>query len=157
MTKPLTQKRLENIALYYLERFDASSTKLQQVLMRRLQNQKAANIPIDPNTPEWIQNTVQKMIDLGYVNDKRYVENAVRRLSATGKSARFIFQKLSAEGLPSDLIQSFLDGSDDLERAQTFVRKKHLGKDYEKDLAKLARAGFSYEIARHALKGEDNV
>ena len=157
MQKPLTPKRLENIALYYLDRFDASGTKLRQVLLRRLQKQKMANIPVDPNTPQWIESVVQKCIDLGYVNDTRYVENAVRRLSAAGKSARFIQQKLLSEGLDDDLIQSFLQADDDLTRAQTFVAKKHLGKDYEKDLAKLARAGFCYDVARRALKGENDV
>ena len=157
MKKPLTQKRLENIALYYLERFDASSNKLRQVLFRRLKKQEMSEIPTDPQTPRWIENTVQKMIDLGYVNDNRYVENAVQRLSAMGKSARFIYQKLSAEGLDSDTIQTFLQDEDDLTRAQTFVRKKRLGKDYEKDLAKLARAGFNYDVARRALKGESDV
>ncbi|MBQ4472593.1 MAG: RecX family transcriptional regulator [Alphaproteobacteria bacterium] len=157
MQKPLTPKRLENIALYYLDRFDASSTKLRQVLLRRLQKQKMSDTPVDPNALKWIENVIQKCVDLGYIDDKRYVENAVRRLSAGGKSARFIQQKLLSEGLDADLIQSFLQIDDDLTRAQTFVTKKHLGKDYEKDLAKLARAGFSYDVARRALKGENNV
>ena len=41
--------------------------------------------------------------------------------------------------------------SDDLEAARTYVRRRRLvGGD--KDLAKLARAGFSYDVARRALE-----
>ena len=37
-----------------------------------------------------------------------------------------------------------------MERAKIFVQKKHL-EQTEKDLAKLARAGFDYETAKQAL------
>ena len=79
MQKLLTAKRLENIALFYLERFDASSDKLRQVLKRRLRRQKMQGIELSPEAPDWIENVIQKMQNLGYVNDDRYAENAVRR------------------------------------------------------------------------------
>ncbi|MBQ3695444.1 MAG: RecX family transcriptional regulator [Alphaproteobacteria bacterium] len=157
MQKPLTQKRLENITLYYLERFDASSGKVRQMLKRRVQKQKLAGIPLDKNMNQWIETTIQKMQDLGYVNDEHYVENVIRRLSQSGKSTRFITQKLLAEGIDEILLEKYLSPEDELERARTFARKKHLGSDYQKDLAKLARAGFPYEVAIQVLKGEDDV
>ena len=154
MQKPLTEKRLQNIALYYLERFDASSEKLRQTLKRRIQRQKMAGIPVHPETNAWIERILEKMKELGYINDERYAENAVRRLSESGKSTRFIRQKLSAEGISEDVLEKYLSDEDELTRATTFAHKKHLGQDYQKDLAKLARAGFSYEIAQQVLKGE---
>ena len=157
MQKPLTAKRIENIALFYLERFDTSSTKLRQVLIRRVQRHNLQQIPIDPHVYEWIEQTIQKMQSLGYVDDKRYAENTIRRLSASGKSNRFIQQKLQAEGIDGDLIYSLLTPENDIEQAKIFVQKKHLGSDYKKDLTKLARAGFDYETAKQALKGETDV
>ena len=154
MQKPLTEKRLENIALYYLEQFDASAEKLRQVLTRRVRRQKMQGIVIDPKVTQWIENVIQKVTRLGYVNDTRYTENAVRRLSQSGKSARFIQQKLTADGITADEIEKHLSVDDDLQRARVFAQKKHLGQDYQKDLAKLARAGFSYETAQEVLKGE---
>ncbi len=157
MQKPLTPKRLENIALYYLERFDASAYKLREVLKRRVNKQKLAGEPVDKDVFQWIEAVIQKCVALGYVDDKRYAENAVRRLTQAGKSLRFIRQKLMNEGIDVDLLETLLNPEDELERACTFVRKKRLGGDYEKDLAKLARAGFSYEIARQALtQGEED-
>ena len=150
MQKPVTAKRLENIALFYLERFDASSDKLRQVLKRRLRRQKMQGIEVAPEAADWIENVIQKMQNLGYVNDDRYAENAVRRLSQQGKSALYIRQKLKAEGLKESLINPYLAGQNDLERAKIFVQKKRLTQT-EKDLAKLARAGFDYETAKQAL------
>lgn len=157
MQKPLTEKRLENITLYYLERFDASSDKVRQMLKRRIQKQKMLGIPVDKNINIWIENVIQKMQNLGYINDERYTENVIRRLSQGGKSTRFIQQKLVAEGISPTLVDNYLSADDELTRAQTFAHKKHLGHDYQKDLAKMARAGFPYEIAQQVLKGEDDV
>lgn len=156
--KPLTEKRLENIALFYLERFETSSEKLRQVLKRRIARQKMKGILPDPESANWIENVIQKMQNLGFVNDARYAENTARRLSEQGKSARQIQHKLMSEGIEPEFIYPQLEETDDLARAKIFVKKKRLGKEYEKDLAKLARAGFSYETAKLALtKGEDDV
>ena len=140
----------KNIALFYLERFDASSDKLRQVLKRRARRQKMQGIEVAPEVPDWIESVIQKMQNLGYVNDDRYAENAVRRLSQQGKSALYIRQKLKAEGLKDSIVNQYLVGQNDLERAKIFVQKKRLGQT-EKDLAKLARAGFDYETAKQAL------
>ena len=145
MQKPLTEKRLENIALFHLERFETSSEKLRQVLTRRVARQKMLGIQQAAECPQWIETVVQKMQERGFVNDERYVENAVRRWGEQGKSEFVMRQKLQAERIPSQLIEKALaqNEQDDLARARIFISKKHLGQAYEKDLEKLARAGFS--------------
>lgn len=151
MQKPFTPKRLENIALYYLERFDASSEKLRQMLKRRIQHHQLQNIPVDKNINQWIEDVIQKLRNLGYIDDNRYAENVIRRLSQQGKSSRFIKQKLQMDGVENTTTDFYFDAETDLENARIFVKKKHLGNCYEKDMAKLARAGFDYETAKQAL------
>jgi len=155
MQKPLTEKRLENIALFYLEKFDASSEKLRLVLMRRIKRHQMQGIPVNENATLWVHDIIQKCQRLGYINDERYAQNVIRRLSNSGKSARFIQQKLITEGIPEETISAFLSADDEYQRAQIFAHKQHLGNHYEKDLAKLARAGFSYDIARQVLQQKD--
>lgn len=168
MTKKITSNRLYNIALYYLSRYDASSGKVRQMLQRRLMRAKMKMEDIPPEASEWIENIVNRLTELGYIDDKRYGENQVRQLSGAGKSARFISMKLNQAGLDADLIENLIlsTDSDDLERAKKMVRKKKLGiyrpqnirQDYyKKDLATLARAGFSYETAVSALNDEINM
>ena len=158
MQKPLTERRLENIALFYLARFETSTGKLRQVLKRRVQRQKMQGMEINPDVSQWIENVVRKMCTQGYINDERYVESCVRRWSEQGKSHQVIRQKLLAEGVSEDLFSQYLDAQDEIEIARRFVQKKHLGQDYQKDLAKMARAGFSYDVAKEVLpKGEENV
>ncbi len=168
MTKKITSNRLYNMALYYLSRYDASTGKVRQMLQRRLMRAKMNMEEVPADAPDWIEDIVKRLMDLGYINDKRYGENLVRRLSDAGKSARYIAMKLNQDGLEATLIETLISNtdSDDLERAKKYVRKKKLGfyrpqnmhaDYYKKDLAALARAGFSYETAQMALKDEINL
>lgn len=149
--KKITPTRLKNIALYYLERYDASSHKLREVLKRRLVKARLEQV-IPTEAPGWIEEIILEMGRLGYINDKRYTDNLVRRLSEAGKSRSFIRTKLKLAGINEEEIQEALSDTDELASARLMVQKKHLGHDFKKDLARLARAGFSYEIAREALE-----
>jgi len=155
MTRPVTHTRLKNIALFYLERYEATASKLKTVLLRRVQKGLEPGESVSAQAHQWIQQVVAECERLGYINDARYAENMVRRLSEQGKSARFIQQKLNGAGVDSQIIQELLSPYNDYESARIFARKKRLGADYKKDMAKLARAGFSYEIAKQILNKED--
>ena len=149
--KKITCQRLKNIAFFYLERYDASSQKLRAVLKRRLiKAEREQEVP--PEAIEWIEEIVSETQRLGYVDDQRFTENTVRRLSEIGKSRSFIRTKLQQSGIKEEMILDALSETDELEQARLTVRKKHLGADFKKDLARLARAGFSYEIAKEALE-----
>ena len=170
MTKPITEQRLYNITLFYLERFDASSLKIKQMLERRIykEKQKGAFIPND--TDKIIQSVIQRMQSLGYINDERYTQNQVRNLAQAGKSKKQILNKLKQSGISDKLILETLTAfeedneSSDLTRAEKWLKKhkkgqfrtKNTSEFYKKDLAALARAGFSYETAVTALKIEPN-
>lgn len=149
--KKITQARLKNIALYYLERYEASTQKLRDVLKRRLAKARLEQ-PVSPEATTWIEEVIDEMLRLGYVNDKRFAENTVRRLSGAGKSRSFIRTKLKLAGIEEEEMREALSDTDELASARLMVQKKHLGHDFKRDLARLARAGFSYEIAREALE-----
>ena len=149
--KKITPQRLKNIALYYLERYEASTQKLREVLKRRLAKARLEQ-PVPPEATTWIEEVIDEMVRLGYVNDKRFAENTVRRLSGAGKSRSFIRTKLKLAGIEEEEVMEALSDTDELASARLLVQKKHLGHDFKRDLARLARAGFSYEIAREALE-----
>ncbi|MBE6449718.1 MAG: RecX family transcriptional regulator [Alphaproteobacteria bacterium] len=171
MVKQITEKRLEHISIYYLQRYESCASKLKDVLYRRVLKIKMQGGEIPPQIEEWISKIVLKMQDLGYIDDMRYIENTVRRLQNNGKSMHYILNKLKQDGLSSDLLDTFLQENTsntfqtDLQSAQRLVYKKKLGcfrnkelqkQMYQKDLAVLARAGFSYEIAKKALETLEN-
>ena len=167
MVKNITQQRLYNITLYYLSRYDSCSAKVRDMLKRRILKDAQAGAEVPQKVNEWIEDIIKRVQELGYIDDKRYVQNQVRSMSNAGKSARFMMMKLSQNGVAGELIDEILNTSesDDLSRARLLVKRKKLGyfrsdemraEYYKKDLATLGRAGFSYETARQALTEADD-
>lgn len=163
MSKHTTEQRLYNIALHYLSKYDAGTEKVRRTLMRRVLNDARRNGTEPPaKTDAWIDAVLNKLTRLGYINDETYTANRIRRLSESGKSLRFIRQKLAQEGIDAALFNktAMLSDVSETERAARLVRRKKMGYlrppeqqavFFKKDLATLARAGFSYAVARDAL------
>lgn len=165
--KPVTQKRLMNIALYYLGRYESSAEKLRQILRRRVAKagMKGADVPSD--APLWIEAVVLEMCRQGYIDDERFAQRIAEKNRAAGKSRNFIRMKLSQAGVSQDIQEKIFaelaendSGDSELETALRLVKKKKIGfcrppeKQAEfrkKDLAVLARAGFSFQTAVKAL------
>lgn len=162
MTKQ-TPQRMLNRALFYLQRFSATEKHLGDVLQRQLDRKRRQgdNVPDDADT--WVSITVQKCVELGFVNDRAFAESRINRLRREGRSTTYMQQHLAQKGVAKDIIQALLldtSPEDELEAAKRCVVRKRLGRDHspearQKDLAKLARAGFSFDIAKRALDAKD--
>ena len=165
MSKCITEKRLLNITLFYLSQREASSEKVRSMLKRRLHRMKQRGEEIPSQAEEWIENVIQKVKDFSYLNDDRYAENQIRLMISQGKSERYMAAKLAGAGIDSDTVHQILQefDSNELSRAIRYAKKKKLGiyrlkatdTDTKKDLATMARAGFSYEITCKALRNTE--
>lgn len=159
--EPLTRQKVEQMALAYVNRFDVSAGKLRQHLMNRVR--KAGG---HDDAATWIAELVQRYQGSGVLDDARFARNLASQLSARGKSARAIAQKLAVRGVASDVAGELMaarkqdEPNAELEAARTYARKRRLGyhrkpeerDEYRhKDLATLARQGFSFDIAKKAL------
>ncbi len=164
--KSVTPRRLMNVALYYLGRYETSASRLSAFLLRRAAKEKMKGAEVPDNIKELVAQIVEKACEEGYVNDERYADSLVRRLRAAGKSKKAVLEKLRQNGISEEIREkicaSFADGEgdSDLEAALLLVRKKRLGpyrpeerrREFrKKDLAVLARAGFSFDTAVKAL------
>lgn len=174
----LTPAVLEAAALQHLNRFDCTRQRLRAVLERKvakLQKQLAAaqaeeqsTTPIDPEqVDQWIEQLLTRLCDAGYVNDVRYAEALARNLLERGCAPRQISTKLRLRGVADELAADVVvnlgqSRETELYAASRLVRRRKLGwmrsdearvLRAQKDLAALARAGFSFETARRALQG----
>lgn len=151
--KKATRLYLERVALWYLERHAGCEAQLRRVLRKRVWRSFAEHAePTREEGEQAIEEVVGKLRGLGYIDDERFASSRAKTLRRQGKSTRAIRSKLRQLGVDSAAIDQASEG-DDLEAARTYVRKRRLvgGK---KDLAKLARAGFSYDVAKRALEAE---
>lgn len=162
--KPITQKRLMNIALYYLGRYESSAENLRRLLSRRIKRAQAKGADIPVETQSWINFVINEAVRLGYIDDRRYAASIVKKYRSSGKSQKYIRQKLMLAGVASELQDEVLTEQEEinteLDAAFLLVKKRKLGifrpeeersLFRKKDLAVLARAGFSYQTAVKAL------
>lgn len=161
-SEPLTRQKLEQQALAYVNRFDVTASKLKQYL-----SQRARKLGGHPDAATWSAELVERYLGSGVLDDTRFATNLAARLGSRGKSSRAISQKLAQRGVPGDVAGELMatrkqdEPGAELEAARAYVRKRRLGPhrspekraEYRhKDLASLARQGFSFDIAKQALE-----
>jgi regulatory protein len=163
---PLTRAELERAALRYLERFDSSASNLRRLLLSKLtRHARKRAVAVSDGERALVQELVERYCSSGLIDDRRFALARARGLRDRGASTRAIQHKLLAKGVSAaDVAQAVTDCDRDepeaeLAAARAFARRRRLGpyaseqtnERRRKDLAALARAGFSFDIARRAL------
>ena len=160
----ITKNRLRNIGLYYLEHYESSVDNLRDVLMKRTKKYKIAVPKFNINEAKiWIEEIIADFVRLGYLNDERYAEMKINSYLAAGKPERYIQIKLRQKGISENIIENILHQKDfsPLDMAMNFAKKKSFGpyspseelrlQNRQKDLCRLVRAGFDYDIALQVI------
>ena len=152
--------KLLKYAIYYLSKYSSSKKNLEFILkkkIRRLSDEKQIRFHLYNE----IQIIIEKLEKLNLINDQVFVESKIQSLQYQAKSQNYIKQYLLQKGIDKQLIEEqislFYENNKNLEKenALKFAKKRNLinnDLDYQKKLSKLARAGFSYDIAKEILK-----
>lgn len=164
LPRKMTQRRLHNIALAYLDRYETSEAGFRAVLERRVFKAATAHDENPDIFASMIEDEVKKALDAGFIDNARFATNQVYQQRGRGASARAISARLKAKGVEDDLIQGALedDERDDDAAAMRYARRRRLGpyrlKDRaerrDRDMAALCRAGFSFGLAARIIDGE---
>ena len=152
--------KLLKYAIYYLSKYSSSKKNLEFILkkkIRRLSDEKKIRFQLYNE----IQIIIEKLENLNLINDQVFVESKIQSLQYQAKSKNYIKQYLLQKGINKELIEKqislFYENNKNLEKenALKFAKKRNLldnDQDYQKKLSKMARAGFSYDIAKEILK-----
>ena len=152
--------KLLKYAVYYLSRYSSSKKNLEYILkkkIRRVTEEKKVRYELYQE----INHIIKKLEQLKLLNDEVFTESKINSLLMQAKSKNYIKQYLIRKGannkLVDDQISFFYKKNLNLEKenAFKFAKKKNLLNDnenFEKKLSKMARAGFSYEIAKEILE-----
>jgi regulatory protein len=172
--RKMTRERLGNIARFHIERFSTTTGHLRVVLMRRIDRAIRVHGGDRVLAATWVEEVLESLVRAGGLNDRQFALNKAQALRRKGKTPGRIRAALQAKGVPRELIdQAVADsagpGDEDnaLDAALAYVRRRRLGpcrpedrqktdpqekrRQDQRDLAALARAGFSFDIARRAL------
>lgn len=168
--KKISETYLHNAGLYYLERFAASKKHFIRVMGRKVK--RSCMHHTDQNFEdciEMVRKVADKFEQSGLLNDGLLTEGLVRSLRRKGTSKRAILNKLQQKGLDQNTVSKTLEKQDEEHHECTqqaekmaalkLARKKKIGpyflgeeENIQKSLGTLARAGFSYDIARSILE-----
>ena len=155
----MDEKKLLKYAVDYLSKYDSSKNNLVSVLKRKILRLNLTNFE-KKKLIDIIESIILKLEKNKFIDDDRYSSTKILSLSNSGRSKNFIFNYLIKKGVSKSQIQSNLNlmqqdnNNWELESAKIFVKKKKLlekNESYEKKLAKMARAGFSYDICKKIL------
>ncbi len=152
---------LKKYAFSYLSKYDTSKKNLDRILhnkVRRMNLNKKDKYALYSSIASILTDLeIDKLID-----DKNFAQSKIHSLSLKGKSKISIISHLVQKGIEKNLIEESFENLEsknpnwETESAKIFARKKRLGvkhsNNLEKDLAKMARAGFNYKIIKEILK-----
>lgn len=169
--KPITVRRLENIAASYVERYASSSGRLRDVLLRRVRKARHAEAPVVEDAEAVIEGIVAKYVKAGVLDDRRFAERKADSLSRRGTSQRRIREKLAMARIGRDdvdqAMKSLRDdsgGDSEFAAAVALARRRRLGpfadpairrERRDKHLAAMGRAGFAFGLARRVIDAKD--
>lgn len=169
----LTPSFVEQAALAYLNRFDAPVAKLRSRLLLRVRRRfgLAAHDPQLEQVSGWIDAVLLRFVESGILDDARYALTLAASARRRGASRRGVSEKLRRAGLTGELAKDAIASADatteepEAEAAARLVRRRRLGwcrseeqrrERWARDLAVLARAGFSRDVALRALRGPED-
>ena len=96
---------------------------------------------------------LNRLRELGVLNDAAFAASRTRRLSREGKSRRATLAHLAAKGVKTPVLPD--DPERELAAACAYLRRRRAGPfgeaPQDKILAAMARGGFSQSTARRAL------
>ena len=132
-------------ALKILASRDLSTNYMRQRLM-----QKGVS-------PETAQQTVQWLLEIGYLNDSEHASNIVKHYSAKGYGIARIKDELFKRGIVREMWDEALESASDMiEAAYNYAALKLNGSRDEDDLRKVSNAlyrrGFTYDESREAMR-----
>lgn len=155
--KPIDAVRLEELALSYVSRFATSRSKLKNYLVRKLRERGWAGEGEPP-----IDALADRMTQLGYVDDRAYALSKARSLTARGYGGGRVRQALKQAGIAEENSTDAreLAANEAYDAALRFARRRSLGpyaaarpegRDREKAIAAMLRAGHEYGIVRSLI------
>jgi regulatory protein len=154
--RPLDAAGLDALALFYVGRYATTAKKLEDYLLRKLQQRGwAGEAPADP------ARLIARLVELRYIDDGAFAEQRGAALARRGYGRRRIDAALRAAGIDeADREQARPDEDAAWAAALTLARRRRIGPfgpppadrtAREKAIAILMRGGHDIDIARRIV------
>ena len=152
---------LKKYAFSYLSKYNTSKKNLDRILQNKVRRMNL-NKKDKYTLYSLIASILTDLENNKLIDDTNFAQSKIQSLSLQGKSRFFIKNYLLQKGIEKNMVEKTFKNFElknpnwEFESAKIFARKKRLGvkhsNNLEKDLAKMARAGFNYNIIKDILK-----
>ena len=153
---------LKKYAVTYVSKYESTKKNLEKILKNKIRIMKSIEKKEKFDLYNYIPKIIEELESKKIINDKNFSEMKIRYLFSQGKSEYFIKSILIKKGVETSLINDSLekftkDNPDwKIQSAKFYANKKRLGKfgnlnNKKKDLSKMARAGFAYDIIKKVI------
>lgn len=166
--KPLTEAKLEELALAYVARFATTRSKLEAYVRRKLRERGW-----EGDRPPQPEALCERFVEAGYVDDEAWARMKAGSLLRRGYGGRRVAQSLHAAGIDAEVREEVAPGDRAARRAAlALAQRRRFGPwrrigaeqedidvfdraDREKQIAAMLRAGHSLDIAREIVNATD--
>lgn len=162
----LTSAYLRDQARRHLVRFEPTVFQMRRVLMRRVDRCIEFHGGSRAEGRALVEGVLRDLEERGWLDDERVARGWVETLHRRGNSRRAMRAKLREKGLHQELVErciAELGDDPDEAAALAYARRRRLGlfrttgraERRERDLAAMARAGFSFGVCQRVIDAED--
>ena len=141
--------------LEHLEKVDKLKTKMLKYIFYKKRTEKEVLEKFKNEEQELLDETIENLKELGYINDELYVEKYIHEVVALKNLSIFeIKYKLLSKGVPESIIDDYIsknsDMLEDYERlaATNLVQKRKDSSTREETMNYLNKKGYSYELIK---------
>jgi len=162
--KPMTKRRLRNITHHYLQQRTTTRGWLRKLLMNRARKSLFHHEGDLAEIGVWVDEVLDEMVASRLIDDRAWATSRLGSLLRKGMSERAVRAQLRYKLVPAELIDELMDAQspDPFDSALKYARRRRIGpfrdrdreQKHDRDLGKLARAGFSFGVARAVLELE---
>src|SRR5690349_11106438 len=154
---PLTESKLNELALRYVGKYATSRAKLRAYLSRKLRERGWSG----SGAPD-LDGLAERFAHAGYIDDAAYALSKSRALSSRGYGKRRLIEKLHVAGVAEDDGRAAREHADAeaLHAALRFAERKRLGpfgssggdpERRQREIAAMVRAGHPFPVAKAIL------
>lgn len=145
--------------MYSIEEFDQLKTKVLKYIMYKKRTENEVKRKFANEDSELLEDVIEHLKEIGYINDKSYVERAVAEfMNLNNLSLKELKYKLQAKGVDIDAMEDYIyNHSEELEdyeinSAKNIILKRQNSMEEQSLIQYLLKKGYKMDSVKQAIE-----
>lgn len=145
--------------MYSIEEFDQLKTKVLKYIMYKKRTENEVKRKFSNEDSELLEDVIEHLKEIGYINDKSYVERAVAEfMNLNNLSLKELKYKLQAKGVDIDAMEDYIyNHSEELEdyeinSAKNIILKRQNSMGEQSLIQYLLKKGYKMDSVKQAIE-----